>query len=382
MVSLCEGAAALGVESEIISMQVRLHSAEPEYPVFRDLYLLDYSVRNTALPIPWISANDGGIFSGFLRLGAYSVYATKLLAGSRQSEEKLLVLSARNYSVLMMLAMYAKLNKSRWIVLADVHGPCKTAFQRLIHRMVDGNICITKRLADHLIGQCKISPEHVRVAHSGVKPERFALNVSKAEAVNRIGVNNDRPIICYTGKVYYRYQEVAYLIEVARLLANEATILIVGGRPDQILSWRAECEKQGIGNVIFTGFKIPSEIPIYLRAADLLVLYYSPSPLNDYRSPGKLFEYLASGTPLVSSRFGGIEEVVKDGENGFLVEPYRPDLLAARIRSLLRERPNWEKVSKSAIETAQKYAWKARASVFLEYANQLNKSRLTAKESD
>lgn len=371
MVALCEGAAGSGAESEIVSVRVRVHPAEQVHPPFEQLYQLEVPVLHTSFSIPWVTANDSGMLSRCLRLAAYTVFGAKLAFKNRKSDQLPRILSARNYSVLAMLAVIKRLLRAPWVVLADVHGPCRTRFQRWVHRFVDGNVCITQHLANHLQEQCSLRSQRVRVAHSGVKPERFRSEQTKAEAAALLGLKRDRPIICYTGKVYYRYEEVAYLIEVARLLGEEITLVIVGGRPDMIPPWQAECAKAGVTNVVFTGFQPPSRIPTYLRAADLLVLYYPPSPLNDYRSPGKLFEYLASGTPLVASRFRGVVEIVEDGVNGFLVEPYQPDLLAERIRTVLQERSRWDEVGRQAVATAERYTWKVRASTFLDYAERL-----------
>jgi len=46
-------------------------------------------------------------------------------------------------------------------------------------------------------------------------------------------------------------------------------------------------------------------------------------------------EAMACETPVVASAVGGILEVVEDGTTGLLVEPARPDALAAAIRGLL-----------------------------------------------
>ena len=48
-------------------------------------------------------------------------------------------------------------------------------------------------------------------------------------------------------------------------------------------------------------------------------------------------EAMASGTPVVASRLGGLAEVVVDGETGFLVEPGNTIQLRARIEELLND---------------------------------------------
>jgi glycosyltransferase involved in cell wall biosynthesis len=48
-------------------------------------------------------------------------------------------------------------------------------------------------------------------------------------------------------------------------------------------------------------------------------------------------EAMAAGLPVVATAVGGIPELVKDGETGWLVPPADPQALAGRLRSLLRD---------------------------------------------
>ena len=382
MVALCEGVSALGVEAEIVSIRTRLNPAEPKHPEFKELYQIESPLRHTELSFESFPETGPGWAGRIVRLVLYSRFAIALGLRDRRVSDTYRIVCARNFAILWMLSLLKKVFRLPWVVLADVHGPTKGRFQRFVHRQVDGNVCISKFLAKHLQRECSLEDTRVCVAHSGVKPSRFQSQESKSEAASRLGLPQDRPIVCYTGKVYYRYEEVAYLLEAAAELRDEVHWVIVGGRPDQIPPWQKECSAKGINNVVFTGFRPPSEIPAYLKAADLLVLYYSRSPLNDYRSPGKLFEYLASGTPLVAGRFEGVAEVVRDGINGYLVDPYEPKLLAHKVRALLSHREGSAAVGNRAIETATHYTWKDRAAAFLQYAERLRAASLGPRNSN
>lgn len=52
--------------------------------------------------------------------------------------------------------------------------------------------------------------------------------------------------------------------------------------------------------------------------------------------PVVVMEAMASGLPVVASRVGGIPEIVEDGENGFLVEPGKPEQIADAVGSVFR----------------------------------------------
>lgn len=56
-----------------------------------------------------------------------------------------------------------------------------------------------------------------------------------------------------------------------------------------------------------------------------------------------------------------MEEIVVDGAEWIPVEPYRPDMLAARIREVLADPSRWQSVGEEAVATARRYTWRALA---------------------
>lgn len=366
MVSLCDGIAQLGVDAEIVSFRARMHPSEPQHRPFRELYGVESSLRQTSFRVPFAVVDSESIYLLVTRLLLYIAHMSWRMVGRCRGD--LTVVAARNYSVLAALALLRPLFGRRLVVLADTHGLPMTRFRRFVHRHVDGNLCISRALADDLGARAGVPDDRLWVAHSGVKLQRFDPDVDRAQARQMLGLDPCEKIVCYTGKVYYRYEEIAYLVEVAETLPEGARMLVVGGRPDHVGKWQKECERWGAGQITFISFVSPSEIPLYMRAADLLVLYYSPSPLNHYRSPGKLFEYLASGTPLVACRTRSIAEVVLDDENGILVEPYRIEALRTAINDALHDNALLRRLAEAGRETALEYTWRHRGAAFINAA--------------
>jgi glycosyltransferase involved in cell wall biosynthesis len=70
-----------------------------------------------------------------------------------------------------------------------------------------------------------------------------------------------------------------------------------------------------------------------MRHFDVLVAPSRQEPFGTV-----LAEAMAAGTPVVATRVGGLSEVVADGETGRLVEPGRPDQLAAAVLEVLGRR--------------------------------------------
>lgn len=77
---------------------------------------------------------------------------------------------------------------------------------------------------------------------------------------------------------------------------------------------------------------VSNEVPVYLCSADI---YIQPS-----RSEGiglALMEAASASLPLIGTRVGGIPEVVRDGDNGILVESENAEMLAEAIAKLMRD---------------------------------------------
>ncbi len=84
--------------------------------------------------------------------------------------------------------------------------------------------------------------------------------------------------------------------------------------------------------VQFVGFQQPAKIPAWLRSFDCFVL---PSVRREAFGLVVL-EALAASCPVVASRLGGIPEIIRDRENGLLVEPGNAEQIAQAVLELYR----------------------------------------------
>ena len=155
---------------------------------------------------------------------------------------------------------------------------------------------------------------------------RVLMHVSNFRPVKRV-----RDIV----RIYARVQE-----------AMPAVLVMVGDGPDRV---EAEAEARTLGvdrNVHFLG-KIDVVAPL-LAGADLFLL---PSQSESFGLSA--LEALASGTPVVGSRAGGIVEVVKEGVTGALREIGDVDAMAAASIEILSDRDRWEAMSRDAAADAR-----------------------------
>ena len=146
-----------------------------------------------------------------------------------------------------------------------------------------------------------------------------------------LGLKNE-PVVLYTGN-FESYQGVEMLVAAAAAAAvkiPDLRVVAVGGEPEQIEKIRkmavaARIEK----NIIFTGKRSMSEIPLFKSLASVLI---SPR-LKGTNVPMKIYSYLYSGKPIVATRILSHTQVLDD-ETAILVEPEAAALGAGIIRAL------------------------------------------------
>jgi len=122
-----------------------------------------------------------------------------------------------------------------------------------------------------------------------------------------------RPVVLYTG-TFEAYQGLPLLIEAAGWVARqkpEVMFVIVGGSPDQVREVKDQAARLGLdANIILTGNLSPNIAKSYIRQADLLV---SPR-VKGSNTPLKIYEYLASGKPIVATRHPTHTQILTERE--------------------------------------------------------------------
>ena len=123
-----------------------------------------------------------------------------------------------------------------------------------------------------------------------------------------------------------------------------------------------------LNNVKFLGQVNYNKVPSILSKSDILLMPYAnkvyvrAKDLNtaNYCSPLKMFDYLASGKIIISSKLDGICEVLKHQENAIMVKNYNLEAWIKALNDLLSKKYKLNKLQKNSIDTAKKYSWNQR----------------------
>jgi glycosyltransferase involved in cell wall biosynthesis len=360
----CEAVADIGWDVELVTLNVRIEFDEPTRtrPLF-DVYGVETPFRITMVPSGQRQSRERERLLAAWRALSYPVLAAwRLLVKGVAFRHDLVVLYCKNYLVALGVLALRRLLGHRAVLLFETHVPPTGRLgPRLLSRM-DGVLPISSVLGRELQQSFRIPRERMLVAHQGADLRNIdRVRVGKADARSRLGLPQNRRLVVYTGKVYAGYREIDYLLEAAKLLGPEAEVVIVGGRDDHVRTLGERAHSEGIANVRFEGFVAPADVFEYQSAADVLVMYYpGDSALNRYRSPGKLFEYMAAQRPIVTADYASLHELLSPSAAVF-VEKDRPDLLAQAITRVLADDALSERIARQAYADVQSFTWQRRA---------------------
>lgn len=222
-------------------------------------------------------------------------------------------------------------------------------------------IVISDGLRKELIS-AGMSSEKIIIARDGVDLRSFSIMKSKDECRSELGLPADKKIVLYAGHLY-AWKGADVLADAADFLPDDVLVYIVGGTKKDMADFSARHKNK---NLNITGWQEPQRIPLWLKAADLLILPTSSRTKigSDYTSPLKLFEYLASGTPIIASNLPSLREVVTDKEVIFF-EPDNAGSLVQKITWALEHESVLRELALSAEKIAGGFSWRKRADKIL-----------------
>lgn len=202
---------------------------------------------------------------------------------------------------------------------------------------------------------CGVPASKIVNIPQSVRTDRFrpATLDEKKKLRAELGLPGDSLIVVYTGRIV-SYKGLPLLVEIwpdIRQVFPEALLLAVGAGGSDVFNCEAEvrarAEQLGLQEAVrFTG--AVQNVEDYLRAADLYAL-----PTQNEAFPLALIEAMACGLPCISTPVGGIPDILRHGENGWVVPPGDTAALREAVLHLARDPALRARLGEAALNTAR-----------------------------
>jgi glycosyltransferase involved in cell wall biosynthesis len=182
-----------------------------------------------------------------------------------------------------------------------------------------------------LVEKYGIDPAKIEVIGSAVDLEKFKPPRDRTKFRREIGVDDNTPLIGNVGMIRPDKGQLV-LVEAACLVLEkrpDARFAIVGqgtGILKRGINVRNAIDQAGLADkIIMAGYRW--DTPDVYAACDMVVI----ASLRTEASPIVLREAFASGRPVIATKVGDIPEILRDRQNGLLIEPGDSQALAAAI---------------------------------------------------
>jgi D-inositol-3-phosphate glycosyltransferase len=244
---------------------------------------------------------------------------------------------------------------------SEVRISTEKALARVCHRI----LAPTEREKTRLIRYYLAEADRIGVVPCGVNLDLFR-PMDRAAARRRLGLDPEGEVILYVGR-FDPLKGIDRLLTALTHLMHRKNLhlVIIGGdgdRSSEFLRLQRLCSDLKIRETItFAGRVHQENLPPYYSAADILVV---PSYYESFGLVG--LESLACGTPVVSTKVGVLEDILKQNNIGHLVEDASPRSLANGIERILSVPLSARLPGDNIRSAVQRFRWPAVASAVVD----------------
>lgn len=181
-------------------------------------------------------------------------------------------------------------------------------------------------LAEELKRDFRVAPERVNVIANPIPVKRMERpqDFNRENFRHRLGFASSDFVLVFSALGQFDRKGLPLIFEsLATLSQVQTKLLVVGGEPDLIAEYRRRADLMGLGDrIYFVGMQ--SDVRPFLWSGDAFIL---PSAYESFSLV--TYEAAAAGLPILAPPLNGIRDLLRDGENGFLVTRSKSSITSA-----------------------------------------------------
>jgi glycosyltransferase involved in cell wall biosynthesis len=355
----CAHFVKLGYEVEL--WVPRRHNDHPQTDMF-DLYKV-----SPRFPVRYIKVIDLMRYLG--TIGFLIMVATYNLSvyWRLRKEQKVIIYSPDIRDVILPSLRGSHI----FVEIHDFYESSVRFINRFVFSRVKGLIVTNTLKIKYLAEKYGIPQEKMLHQPNAVDAKGFDILETKAEARAKLNLPQNPRIVMYGGHLYW-WKGVRTLADASSFIPEETIIYFVGGTVEDRRALEDYVKKNALPRIAFIPNQPLGVVPLWLRAADVLVLpntaLSTASRLET--SPLKLLDYMAAEKPIVASDLPSIRDIVSEREV-FFAEPDNPKDFAKIIVEVLSNKEEASKRAELAKIAVGRRTWEARAQAIQAFMQKL-----------
>ncbi|GEM_PF-581105 len=251
-------------------------------------------------------------------------------------------------------------------IVADWHHLTHSWKDRFVLAHVDCSITTSRKLENLLRGIEPLS--FIHTVYGGVDLANYEGQNNVLDLRRKLGLPDQAFLIGYVGLFTTMGMEKGLTVMINSLteLPIDSLMVFVGGKLKEIEYYKKEALACNVlERCIFLPLQTFSNVVKYEKSMDVLVIPYPDKPhFRNYGFPMKIYEYMASGVPVVYTKLELIEEVVDDCAYG--ISPGSSRELTHVLLKIHKDREGANKLAQKALEKVRNWSWDNKASDIIE----------------
>jgi colanic acid biosynthesis glycosyl transferase WcaI len=226
--------------------------------------------------------------------------------------------------------------------------------EQFLYRQADLIVTVTWSSRDLLIAR-GIDGNKIMVVTNGIDTDQLTPGPAPAELRRRLGFEN-KIVVSYVGTVGMAHG-LQLILDAAQDCRNrlpEVHFMIVGSGAE-LHDLQQQATERGLGNVTFVGRVSHGDIVDYWRLSDMTLVLLKDIPLFRTVIPSKIFEAMATGTPIITNVHGELQTLLEPLGTAEIIEPNSLNALVDAIEMLVRNPARRKALSDAAVRAAGQY---------------------------
>lgn len=192
-------------------------------------------------------------------------------------------------------------------------------YNRVVPSLSQNAICVSNAVKDNLFTESKFNKTNVRVIHNAIS-NNLNINLSTNDIKRSLHIDNERIVVGMIGRIN-KIKGQQYMVDVTKELVKKypkLLVIMVGGVFEGQEQLKSDLETKINNNNLQNNimiFDFDKDVGKYYNVIDIFIL---PSIKPD-SFPTVVLEAMSYGKPIIAHVTGGVNEMVKDGENGILI---------------------------------------------------------------